>query len=332
MNGFPRVSVLLPTYNREKLLRRAIASALAQTYTDFELIIVDDGSDAATEVTVRSFADERIIYLRQSHKGAAAAENMGLATARGAFIAFLDDDDEWLPEKLRVQMAVFEHEPQETGVVYTGRWLVRNGRRAYGPPPKILKQHGTIHKQLLRRETFVPLVCAVVRRECFETVGNFDETLPTSNDYDLWIRMSRQFRFTYIPQALVIVHATQGSISTNPANIIEARKLLLRKHADEFDGIGRGIATYFLWQIGSLLLLQGSVKEGRSYLLQAAKKQPWNLRYLLSLVVSLAGSAVYRTCLFAPIHRFKHLFRSRPLKGGDLTSQAVVASGQTSSQ
>lgn len=305
MNAVPRVSVLLPTYNREDLLQRAMASVLAQTYTDFELIVIDDGSNSATAATVRSFEDERIVYLRQSHRGVSAAENSGLAAARGAFIAFQDDDDEWLPEKLQVQVTAIEQAPQQVGVVYTGRWMVQDGRQTYGPSLKILRLAGDIHAQLVRRETYVPLVCALVRRECFAAVGHFDETLPTSNDYDLWIRMSQHYQFLYIPQALAVVHATAGSVSRNPAHTMEARDLLLRKHADLFNTVGWGIATYFLWEMGNLLLLQGSVGEGRSYLLQAARRQPWKLRYAVSLLVSLAGPLVYRTCFYTPLHRIR---------------------------
>jgi glycosyltransferase involved in cell wall biosynthesis len=309
----PRVSILLPTYNRPLLLRRAIRTALAQTYRDFELIVIDDGSDAETAQAVRSENDGRIVYLRTEHRGAAAAENAGLAAARGAFVAFLDDDDEWLPDKLRIQIEVFEREPPDTGVVYTGRWLLRNGRRAYGPPHDILSRDGDIHAELVRRKTFVPLVCAAVRKECFERVGAFDEALPTSNDYDLWIRMSRHFRFKYIPEPLAIVHATAGSISTDPARIIAARKLLLEKHAEEFGAVGRGIASHFLWQIGSLLMLQGNGPEGRRYLRRAYGSRPWNAGYGASVLASLAGPAFYRACLLGPLHRMKHYLRSRPL-------------------
>jgi glycosyltransferase involved in cell wall biosynthesis len=312
----PAVSVILPTYNRSTVLPRAVRSALAQTYPDFELIIVDDGSSDDTAAVVRALADPRIVYLPRPHGGAAAAENAGLARARGQFIGFLDDDDEWLPGKLAAQMAAFAGEAPDTGVVYTGRWRIQGRRRAYGPSPRILESRGAIHCALVRRTTFVPLVCALVRRECFAAVGVFDETLPTSNDYDLWIRMSRHYRFRYLPEPLVVVHATSGSLSASPRLIIEARKRLLAKHAGVFRDCGGGIAAYFLWQIGSLLVLEGELAEGRRYLARAVGARPWNGRYLVSACLARAGRAAYLNGLLRPLHRLKHRLRSETAPPG----------------
>src|SRR5262245_61054408 len=122
MSTVPAISVILPTYNRAALLPRAVQSAIAQTYQNFELIIVDDGSTDDTPTIIRTFTDPRIVGVRRSHAGAAAAENAGLARARGQFIGFLDDDDEWLSGKLAAQMLAFTQAGPETGIVYTGRW------------------------------------------------------------------------------------------------------------------------------------------------------------------------------------------------------------------
>jgi glycosyltransferase involved in cell wall biosynthesis len=310
----PAVSIILPTYNRATLLPRAVTSALSQTCADFELIIVDDGSSDDTAAVVAAFADPRIVYVPRQHGGAAAAENAGLAVARGRLIGFLDDDDEWLPGKLAAQMAAFADESPETGVVYTGRWRLRGGRRSYGPSPRILRKNGAIHREIVLRTTFVPLVCALVRRECFAEVGGFDEALPTSNDYDLWIRMSRRYRFRYLPEPLVLVHATPGSMSTGPRRIIEARKQLLVKHAAEFRECGGGIAAYFLWQIGSLLVLEGDLREGRRYLARSAGARPWNGLYLASMLLARAGRRPYLHGLLRPLHHLKHRLRSeRPV-------------------
>jgi glycosyltransferase involved in cell wall biosynthesis len=306
----PAVSIILPTYNRATLLPRAVASALGQTHADFELIIVDDGSSDETAAVVAALTDPRIVYLPRPHGGAAAAENAGLTIARGRFIGFLDDDDEWLPGKLAAQMAAFASEARDTGVVYTGRWRLRGGRRSYGPSPWILRKNGAIHREIVLRRTFVPLVCALVRRECFAEVGGFDEALPTSNDYDLWIRMSARYRFRYLPDPLVLVHATPGSLSTGPRRIIEARKRLLVKHASTFRDCGGGITAYFLWQIGSLLLLDGDLREGRRYLARAARARPWNALYPASVLLARAGRRPYLHGLLRPLHHLKHRLRS----------------------
>lgn len=310
MSAGPAVSIILPTYNRAALLPRAVTSALAQTHPDFELIIVDDGSSDDTTAVVRTFADPRIVYLRRRHGGAAAAENAGLGIARGRFIAFLDDDDEWLPAKLAAQMTAFAEEPPETGVVYTGYWRLQGGRRSYGPSPSISRRHGDVHRDIVRCRTVVPLVCALVRRECFAVVASFDEALPTSNDYDLWIRMSKHYRFRHLPEPLVLVHGTPGSMSTDPRRNIEAGKRLLAKHAAEFRECGGGIAAYFLWQIGSLLLLEGDVRDGRRFLARAVRARPWNGRYLASLLIAYAGRRPYLHGFLRPLRRLKHRLRS----------------------
>jgi glycosyltransferase involved in cell wall biosynthesis len=305
VNTPPTVSIILPTYNRAPLLPRAVTSALSQTYADFELIIVDDGSSDDTPTVVAGFTDRRIVYLPRRHEGAAAAENAGLAIARGRFIGFLDDDDEWLPGKLAAQVAAFAEEPPETGVVYTGRWRLQGGRRSYGPSPRILRKNGAIHREIVRRTTHVSLVCALVRRECFDEVGGFDESLPTSNDYDLWIRMSRRYRFRYLPDPLVLVHATAGSMSNDPRLIIEARKRLLVKHAATFRECGGGMTAYFLWQIGSLLIFEGDLREGRRYFARAARTRPWNPLYPASLLLASAGRGAYLNGLLRPLRQLR---------------------------
>ena len=127
----PTVSIIIPTYNREQLLGRAIKSVLAQTYQDFELIIVDDGSTDNTERLVKSFNSEKTRYIRhRKNKGPAAARNTGIRSAKGDYIAFQDSDDEWMPEKLEKQMRAFTTAPPEVGVVYTSYYsTINKGKR-----------------------------------------------------------------------------------------------------------------------------------------------------------------------------------------------------------
>lgn len=303
----PLVSVVLPTLDRPVLLGRAIRSALAQTFRDFELIVVDDGSAPETRAVVESFEDERVRYARQERRGAAAAENLGIAMARGRYVAFLDDDDEWLPEKLGAQVARFGREPAETAVVYTGRIVNRYGRRTYGPSRSTAKNSGMIHREILSRRVVVSLVSAMVRKECLEEIGGFDESLPTSNDYDLWIRLSERYAFAYLPEPLVSVNYTPGSLSTFPPKILAARKMLIEKHAERFRRLTPQTEIFFRFQIGSMLLLGGHDVEGRAYVKSAFLRAPWRPTYAAALAFSLLGSERYVRWFFSPLHRSRHL-------------------------
>jgi glycosyltransferase involved in cell wall biosynthesis len=185
-NEKPAVSVIIPTYNRAHLIGRAIQSVLDQTYQDFEIIIVDDGSTDNTEVVLKKFQnkDERIRYIRHDkNKGGSTARNTGIKAARGRFIALLDSDDEWLPEKLQKQLEVFESSPPEVGVVYTKTYH-RANKKIY-PFSKEEQKDGMIFQDLLNLD--ISKNCGqtstlLIKKECFEKVGLFDERFPRQQD------------------------------------------------------------------------------------------------------------------------------------------------------
>ncbi len=293
----PEVSIIVRTYNRVDLLRRAISSTLAQTYANFEIVVVDDGSDDGTGEMVAAIADRRVRYVRTDHCGsAAAAANVGLLASQGQFIAFLDDDDEWLPDKLKVQMSVFGNAGEQTGVVYSGAWLAEgnNGARSYWPPARFKNTAGHIHKALFSQSNFIPCVTVVVRKMCFDHVGGFDESLPAAEDYDMWIRISRDYRFAYVPEALAIHHVTAGCMTSDHRRYVAARQLLLRKYDTEFMAYGRKKSADFYCRMGGLLFIAGDSLEGRQYMLSAIKRYPLDYHNTLSLLVSFLGENVYR--------------------------------------
>jgi len=185
------ISIILPTYNRSALLRRSIDSILCQTWKDYELIVVDDGSTDPTREVVGCIDDKRLRYLSfPEQRGAAAARNAGIEISKGDWIAFQDSDDEWLPEKLERQVEAFRELPKEYGLVYTGFIMVsRSGQRmkrtssiaqlADRAPFSKLTLQGDIHFSLLRGN-FITTQTVMARRECFNLVGDFDERLPAS--------------------------------------------------------------------------------------------------------------------------------------------------------
>jgi glycosyltransferase involved in cell wall biosynthesis len=197
----PVVSVVIPTYNRAHLIGESIHSVLDQTYGDFELVVVDDGSSDDTEAVVRRFHDPRIRYIYQENQGISGARNTGIRNARGKYIGFLDSDDLWLPQLLEVQVAALDADP-EVGLVYA-KAQAMNER---GHPKTQLrgareKYPGETLKSLLCGD-FGCIQTTVVRRECFDLAGVFDETLTTSVDWDMSLRQSRVCRFHYVDRVL----------------------------------------------------------------------------------------------------------------------------------
>ncbi|MGH9797081.1 MAG: glycosyltransferase family 2 protein [Candidatus Polarisedimenticolia bacterium] len=185
----PRVSVVIPTYNRAALLCEAVDSALAQTYRDFEILVVDDGSTDATPAVVpgRFGGDPRVRYVRQENGGAAAAQNAGVRLARGEFIGLLGDDDLWRPEKLAWQVAALDRRPG-AGLCFSDMVIAGgtdDGRRFF----EIAGFDGTISVEALVRRNFIPAAATLIRRSCLLTAGAFDETLRLAEDWDLWIRL-----------------------------------------------------------------------------------------------------------------------------------------------
>jgi len=292
VNEKPKVSVIIPTYNRAHLLPRAIQTVLNQTYQDFELIVVDDGSTDNTEEIVKSFNDPCIRYIRhEENKGAAAARNTGIKAAKGGFIAFQDSDDEWLPEKLEKQMKVFENAPAKVGVVYTGFWRIENNKKIYIPFSWVKQKEGNIHKELLKGN-FVTTQSIVARKECFRKVGMFDEKLPRFQDWELVIRLSKYYNFKCIDEPLLISYYTSESISANNDALIKALKLILSKHFNDFAEDKKLLSKYY-FSIGHNLCLNNNFKEGRNYLIKAIKTHPSSIKYLLATFLSFFGQDVY---------------------------------------
>jgi glycosyltransferase involved in cell wall biosynthesis len=224
----PRVSVILPTFNRATLVGRAIASVLAQTDPDFELIVVDDGSRDETAAVVDRFAADRRVrsLVLPANRGAAAARNVGVAESRGRFIAFQDSDDEWLPDKLERHLAAFAGAP-EVGVVYSDMQRVLfDGTSRYHRSPDITDDRLIDPRKRFYRVCGLGIQSTVIRREAFDLAGRFNELFPALEDLELFIRLSRRVRFLHLPLPLVRYHETNG-LSKDTAAKVAARRLLL---------------------------------------------------------------------------------------------------------
>jgi glycosyltransferase involved in cell wall biosynthesis len=294
------VSIIVPTYNRAHTVGCAIRSVLSQTYQNFDIIVVDDGSVDNTEDTVKGLEDPRIRYIRhERNRGGSAARNTGIKAARGEYIAFQDSDDEWLPEKLSKQMQVFANGSIEAGVVYTRLWRIKDGKKVYTPSADLTQIQGNIHNKLLRGN-FVATPTAVVRKECFERAGMFDEQLPRFQDWDLFIRISRFYEFACVNEPLVVSYLMPDSISANSHATIKALELLLEKYYEEFENDKRSLAS-IQYTVGNLCCQSGKINQGRAYLLKSAKLYPWSIKCLVATFASLFGNGAY-----VKVARLKH--------------------------
>ncbi len=196
----PKVSVVIPTFNRAQLVTEAVDSILSQSYRDFELVVVDDGSTDDTAQRLTAYGHHIRLY-RQENRGASAARNAGIGVARGEYIAFLDSDDLWLEDKLRIQMDLMARDPQ-IKICYTGEIWMRRGVRV-NPKNKHRKYSGWILEKMLPLCIVSPS-SVLIAREVFDRVGLFDESLPACEDYDLWLRTGIHYPFVLIDRPLIV--------------------------------------------------------------------------------------------------------------------------------
>jgi hypothetical protein len=196
----PLVSVVIPTFDRDWAVGRAVDSVLAQDYRPVELIVVDDGSRDRTPAVLSSYGD-RLTVVRQKNRGVSAARNAGVARAQGDLIAFLDSDDYWKPGKLTVQVDFFASRP-DAMICQTGEVWIRNGRRV-NPGRRHKKLSGMIFEPSLELCLVSPSA-VMMRKTFFEMTGGFDESLPACEDYDLWLRVSMRHPVYLIDAPLVV--------------------------------------------------------------------------------------------------------------------------------
>lgn len=223
------VSVVVPTYNREFIVGATLDSILAQTYQSLEIIVVDDGSTDGTRLVLRDYANRnpgRIIILEQPNAGPATARNRGLRHARGEFIAFLDSDDQWHPEKLEKQIPLFA---PGVGLVYCGLEEIDENNNVLSLVMCDPQMRGDIYPQLLVKNRMTGGT-VILRREVLDTIGDFDEGLRAAENWDLWIRISREYKVDFVDLPLVRYRKHAGGISRDTERMREAAQRVMEKH------------------------------------------------------------------------------------------------------
>jgi glycosyltransferase involved in cell wall biosynthesis len=273
----PFFTTVIPTHNRSNLLKRAIESVLDQTFDDFEAIIVDDHSTDDTCSVVKSFSDPRIQYMiNHRSKGACGARNTGIFAAKGKWVAFLDDDDVWLPEKLEYQYELAQTVDEAVGLICTDYAVYNEKKR-----PKIFKNRpsGWVMNKLLYGGIIGCLSSTCVRSDILRAVEAFDELFPSNQDQDLWLRVAELAAFTHVPKTLVYMYQEKRSrIGQNSKSQLEGHLMFRKKYARLIDKNMR-----LKHRHESYILTYAFILKKKNLVL---KTLPW---FLLGIIVDFPG-------------------------------------------
>jgi glycosyltransferase involved in cell wall biosynthesis len=280
----PRVSVILPAYNREGLVARAIDSVLAQGFRDFELIVVDDCSTDGTRAVLeryRGHPQVRLV-LSEVNRGGGGARNMGIAAARGELIAFQDSDDVWLPHKLAAQVAAMDARPA-AGLCYCGALYSAGPQSYYIPEPIFDRLEGDMTAEILKRNT-TSTQTLVIRRAALDRAGPFDGSFRRYQDWDLMIRVAQVTEFLFLPEPMVVIFGTPGNISSVPVNDAVFRAVMLEKYAGLF-AAHPGLRARHHYVIGRIWQKAGEPALARRHFRAAFRARP-RLRPALAWLAS----------------------------------------------
>jgi glycosyltransferase involved in cell wall biosynthesis len=265
--------VVIPVFNRPVAVRRAIDSVLVQTYQDFEILVVDDASTDHTASVVIAVNDPRIILIRHTRRlGGSATRNSGIKASRAPYVAFLDSDDEWMPDKLHRQLALFARSSNDVGLVYTGFERQLPGGEVTIHVPR---RRSDLSRTLLIDNVVGGASVGIVRREVFERVGLFDEALRSAQDVDFWLRVTEQFSADFVADVLVRICQQNEAdrITTDVASLISGRQVFFQKHRQKMERAG--VVHLWLRDVGWLHhRLAGDRRTARSFYFAALRAKP----------------------------------------------------------
>ena len=283
-----KISVVIPTCNRPDKIKKAIRSVLNQTFQDFEVVVVDDGIKARAEEAVKSFADPRIKYIQhEKNKGGSAARNTGIKNSQADWIAFLDDDDEWLPEKLARQWEVIKRHGDEIGFIFGGVKFINKvtgEERVKIPPERGVYDY---YEDVLSLKSKMMTSSIVIKKSVLADVGGFDESFPTNQETELNFRITKKYKGVAIGNAFTTQLINHGDhVGGNLERRIEGRQKLLDKYISE---IIKRKYTYFihLRGLGNLYRLNRQGKKAVKFYFLAWKNNKGSLRELILALYSL---------------------------------------------
>lgn len=309
-----KISVVIPTHNRAKTIRYCLESVLKQTFSQFEIIVVDDCSIDNTLEIVKSFRDDRIRLIQLPfNQGAQAARNMGIKNAVGNYIAFLDSDDVWLPEKLELQIMEISKRTNPC-VVHCGAWVFieeKNEKKIYN----IVKLNGFVYKDLLTAPG--PLYpCMLAPKECFERIGFLDENVPAYQEWDTSIALAKHYEFIFIDKPLMIYHLHSGeTISKDKIREAEGWRYIVEKYKDEIvNNVGNKVLARHYSQIGMLYYKAGEFRRAKTYFCKSFHEDFKNPKIFVKVILGFSGENVFKTVV--RVYNFlKTAFKFKRKKG-----------------
>jgi glycosyltransferase involved in cell wall biosynthesis len=223
----PLISVVIPVYNGEKTIRETLESVLNQTVTDFEIIVINDGSSDATVEIVSSIQDPRLKVFSYPNAGQAASRNRGFSHSTGEFIAFLDADDLWTPNKLESQLKALQDNPQAALAYSWSDFIDESGKFLRGASRSTLS--GDVYAKLLLTDFLDNGSNPLIRRQALMEVGGFDESLPPAEDWDMWLRLAARYHFVAVPAPQILYRQSANSESTNLLRMASACERVIER-------------------------------------------------------------------------------------------------------
>ncbi len=277
MNSEPLVSVIMATYNREEFIEQAIDSVLTQSYEHLELIVIDDGSTDNTKALLESkYNDNRLIYHYQDNTGQSIARNVALGMAKGEYIAFIDSDNAWTDGKLKKQVEYFQAH-DETDIIYGD--IITIDEHNNEVTRDNMKRYSGYIADILVKDNFVSNNTALAKKKCFDELGGMSGKVKVADDYELWLRFSSKYHFTYLPEFFALYRVMANQISSDKTRRFDCTEVILTNFFNEFPNAvnhatkNRGWAHFYLRKFRYLLSVNNK-KDSLNCLIKAFKNSP----------------------------------------------------------
>ncbi|MEQ8381118.1 MAG: glycosyltransferase [Coleofasciculus sp. A1-SPW-01] len=280
----PKISVIIPVYNGKETIKETITSVLNQTFSDIEILVINDGSTDGTLEVVDSIQDPRLNVFSYANAGLAASRNRGFALARGDYVSFMDADDLWTPDKLEAQFKALQATPQAAVAYSWTDYIDEFGHFLY--PGSHVTETGDILAKLLLNNVLENGSNALIRKQALQEVGGFDESLTAAEDWDMWLRLASRYHFVAVPSAQILyrqpVHSMSANISRQETECLKVIERHFHQAPESLQHLKRfsiaNLYTYLLFKVlASPLERQKSLIAARCFW-QAVRHDPTLLR------------------------------------------------------